>query len=403
LDVLLGGLTLTSLAITVWQWIVGRGFPLHHRVARAGFAPGVSLLKPVRGCDVETEACLESWLNQRYAGPVQILFGVESASDPANEVVQGLLAVHPDRDMQVVVCSEAVGPNAKVSTLTQLERWVRHEIVIVSDADVRVPVDFLENVIAPLHDVQVGVVTCLYRLANPVNWAMELEAIAINADFWSQVLQARSLKPLTFALGAAIAMRRDEVRGIGGFGALAEYLADDYELGRRIAQSGKLVVLSPVVVECWSGPMTFHEVWLHQLRWARTIRSCQPLPFFFSILSNATLWPALWLVWRLVWVEADVRRAVPGAAGLLWALGESGVTWFWALLVSVVCLAVRILSATNLQDKLTRSKRHHRAWWLVPVKDMFAVAVWLLAFLGRRVEWGGRVFRVLRGGKLVIG
>src|SRR6185436_8492557 len=136
---------------------------------------------------------------------------------------------------------------------------------------------------------------CFYRLANPTTLAMHCEALAINADFWSQVLQAQSLKPLDFALGAVMATRRQQLEQIGGFRALINCLADDYQLANRIARHGHRIALSPVVVDCWETPMKWAAVWKHQLRWGRTIRVCQPAPYFFSLLSNATLWPLLWL------------------------------------------------------------------------------------------------------------
>lgn len=401
LDFILGGLTLVSLAITLWQWIVARHFPLHRRVADPAFAPGIAVLKPLKGCDAETASCLRSWLDQDYAGTVQVLFGIDSLDDPAAEVSRALLAAYPHRDVQLVVCPDALGPNAKVATLAQLEGRIQCEVVIISDADVRVPRDFLANVVAPLRDPGVGLVNCFYRLANPTTLAMKGEAIAINADFWSQVLQSQSLKPLDFALGAVMATRRQQLEAIGGFAALAEYLADDYELGHRIATSGQRMVLSTVVVECWSRPLTFRQVWSHQLRWARTIRVCQPLPYFFSILSNATLWPALWLIWRLASVCMAVERAPRGTPGFSLAMELADITLLWALPLGALCLAVRILTAMNLQAKLTQTKHHYPDWWLVPIKDLLGAAVWALAFLGQRIEWSGKWFRVLRGGKLV--
>jgi len=358
------------------------------------------VLKPLKGYDAETAGCLQTWLEQDYAGPLQVLFGIDSAEDPAGELVRSLLAAHPDRNAELVVCHERLGANAKVSTLAQLERRIQQDLVIVSDADVRVPIDFLANVVVPLRDPQVGLVNCFYRLANPTGLAMKGEAVSVNADFWGQVLQAQSLKPLDFALGAVMATRREQLRDIGGFAALADYLADDYELGHRIAASGKRVVLSPVVVECWSHPLNWRQVWAHQLRWARTIRVCQPLPYFFSILSNATLWPVLWLVWELSSGGVALERTTAGTS-LALAIKLSDVFLFWTLPLSAVCLAVRILTALNLQARLTQTRSHYPDGWLVPIKDLLGAAIWALAFLGHRVEWGGRRFRVLRGGKLV--
>ncbi len=322
----------------------------------------------------------------------------------------------------------------------ELERLAKHDLLMISDADVRVPPDFVANIVAtlcpappsqprggkpgravpgapgtdqrraedcaPYHlDDIPGLVCCFYRLANPTTLAMQWEAIAVNADFWSQVLQSRSLKPLDFALGAVMATRRQHLHEIGGFAPLVDCLADDYQLGNRIARRGHSIALSPVVVECWSAPMGWAEVWKHQLRWARTIRVCQPAPYFFSLLSNSTLWPLFWLIIR------------PGASVAACVL---------------LCLLVRILSALNLQHRLNQTPnpagrasprsqtspengghedarppephRHTHApcryAWLIPVKDLLQAAIWLLAFLGNRIEWRGQRLRLRPDGTL---
>ena len=221
-----------------------------------------------------------------------------------------------------------------------------------------------------------GLVCCFYRLANPTTLAMQWEAVAINADFWSQVLQSRSLKPIDFALGAVMATRRQHLREIGGFAGLVDCLADDYQLGNRIARRGYSIAISPVVVECRSAPMGWVAVWKHQLRWARTIRVCQPVPYFFSLLSNATIWPLLWLI---------VRPAPQVAT------------------CALVCLLVRVLTALNLQHRLTRTPPPYARGWLVPIKDLLQSAIWLLAFMGNRIEWRGQRMRLRRDGTLVRG
>ena len=193
------------------------------------------------------------------------------------------------------------------------------------------------------------------------------------AQSWSQVLQSRSLKPIDFALGAVMAIRRQQLQEIGGFDALVDCLADDYQLGNRIARRGYSIALSPVVVECWSAPMGWAAVWKHQLRWARTIRVCQPVPYFFSLLSNATLWPLLWLI---------VQPAAPVAA------------------CAVFCWLVRVLTALNLEQRLTQGRTLFAQGWLVPAKDLLQTAIWLLAFLGNRIEWRGRQMRLRRDGTL---
>src|SRR5688572_14929794 len=189
LAIALGLLALLSFALNVWQFAVAMRFPLHQRSTDHTFTPGITLLKPLKGCDAETEPCLRSWLAQDYRGAVQILFGVASADDLVCPVVEKLLAEFTNLDAQLVKCPQALGPNSKVSTLTQLQPHIRHDLILVSDADVRVPSDFLTNVVFPLRDTEVGLVSCFYKLANPSTLAMRWEAIAINADFWSQVLQ----------------------------------------------------------------------------------------------------------------------------------------------------------------------------------------------------------------------
>lgn len=374
LNWIFGGLAGVSLGLTGWQWLAARRFPLHQRNLDPRFAPALTLLKPLKGCDAETRRCLQSWFAQSYPGPVQILLGVADAEDPVCAVARELIAAHPHCDARLVICPDSLGANAKVSTLVQLETHVKHELILVSDADVRVPPDFLSTLVTPLADSKVGAAFCFYRLANPSNLAMRWEAVATNADFWSQVLMGNSLKPVDFILGAVMLTRQEQLKEIGGWTALVDYLADDYQLGHRIAQRGHRIAICPLVVECWDAPMSWRQVWAHQLRWARTIRVCQPLPYFCSISSNATLWPLLWC-----------------------AVAPSAFT----LVVACGCWSFRMFAAVALQTRLTQTRGHGFDDWLVPVKDLLQVAVWALAFLGNHLEWRGQRYHVLAGGKLV--
>lgn len=373
LSFLLGAVALLSLVLTLWQWLAARRFPLHQRRAPRIPEPPVTLLKPLKGCDAETVACLRSWLTQKYAGAVQVLFGVGAPDDPVCEVVRRLIAEHPECDIELVLCPKQLGPNPKVSKLAQMEGLARHDILVVSDADVRAPPDLLSQLVVPLQDPGVGLVNCFYELAHPVTFGMRWEALGVNADFWSQVLQSQTLKPLDFALGAVMAAPRAQLAAVGGFNALVDDLADDFQLGHRLARHGARVTICPVVVECWSAPMTWREAWRHQLRWARTIRVCQPAAYFLSILNNGTLWPMLW--------------ALACSNPLVWA-------------AAVGCVLVRLGTALDLHRRLTRALDWN-CLWLTPVKDILQCTIWALAFLGNKVEWRGEQLRVLRGGKLV--
>ena len=291
--VILSALALISFGLLLWQFTVAQRFPLHTRVKDNSFAPAVTILKPLKGSDEHTASCLRSWLTQKYRGPVQVLFGAADADDPACFTVKNLLKEFPDCDAELILTSERLGPNGKAANVAQLARHAKHPLLCLADADVRAPEDLLTNIAAPLRDTNVGLVNCFYRLASPTTPAMRWEAVAVNADFWSQVLQSNTLKPQDFALGAVMLTRRKAVEKIGGFETLVDYLADDYQLGNRIAHNRMRIELSPVVVECWDKPMNFRAVWNHQLRWARTIRVSQPVPYFFSILGNATFWAAM--------------------------------------------------------------------------------------------------------------
>ena len=434
LNGILGALAAASFLSTLWQWLAARGFPLHRRGSPPQSAPAVSILKPLKDADGFAESCLRSWLAQEYPGEIQILFGVGSADDPACAIVKKLLVEFPQRDAQLVVCAERLGANAKVSKLAQLEPLAKHEILIVSDADVRVPPDLVGNLVpalsrksvtvlphpdplplgegdplaAPAHDDNgahggprptseaVGLVNCFYRFANPTTAAMQWEAVAVNADFWSQVLQGASFRKLDFALGAAMATRRRQLAEIGGFRALVDCLADDYQLGNRIAQHGYQIEICPVVVECWSAPMGWREVWRHQLRWARTIRVCQPLPYFFSIVSNATLWPWLWVLTALPSATFQSDEGLSGG----WRMG---IPLSVAFVCAVMFGLARLLAAADLQRRLTPSHSPLSNFWFVPVKDLLQAALWLGAFAGNCIEWRGERHRLRRDGTLVKG
>ena len=378
-NVILAVLATLSCVLALWQWLAARRFPLHRKIAADHFAPAISILKSLKGCDATTRESLQSWLKQSYAGPVEIIFGVADEKDPVNETVRALLAENPTVHARLIVCQNLIGTNAKVAKLAQLEKFAAHDLILISDADVRVPADFLANFVAPLRDEKTALVNCFYRLANPTTAAMRWEAVAVNADFWSQVLQSVALKPLDFALGAAILLRRPALAQIGGFAALADCLADDYQLGNRIAKKGHALALCPVVVECWDAPMSWRQVWSHQLRWARTIRVCQPLPYFFSLLANASLWPLLWLCVSLAATKT-----------------------FCGPLTAVAFLLVRMLLAQSLQRRFTPERKLISPAWLVPVKDVLSAAIWLGAFAGNTIEWRGRKLKLRRDGTLML-
>ena len=366
-------LALLSGALMAWQWIAAVRFPLEQRQPLPAITPSVTVFKPVRGADAGTRDALATWLSQTYAGRVEVLFGVADAQDPVVPVIRELLVAHPSAEARLVFCHESTGINRKVNKLVQMAYHASGDVAIISDADVSAPPDLVAQLIAPFTDAAVGLVHCLYRFAAAPTLATRWEAFVVNGDFWSQVLQDHSRRPLHYALGAVMAVRRADLESVGGFAALANYLADDNRLGRLIVGLGRRTHLCPVVVDCHAAPAGWQEVWLHQLRWAVTIRVCQPGPYFFSILANGTLWPLLW--------AALAPSPLSLGAGLVLAL-------------------LRIAQGLALEARFTRRPIWFTHAWIVPLKDLLQVGLWAAAFLRRHVVWRGVRFRVRANGRL---
>ena len=399
---ILSALVLISVLLVLWQFGSALRFTLHDRVADKSFSPAVTLLKPLKHFDEHTAACLRSWLTQKYDGPVQVLFGVADRDDPVCLIVRELLNDFPDKDAELIVADEPLGTNAKVSTLAQLFRHAKHGLICVSDADVSVSEDFLANAVAPLRAPDTGLVNCFYSLANPTTLAMHIEAVAINGDFWSQVLQSNTLKSQDFALGAVMITRRELLEKVGGFESLLDFVADDYRFGNQIAKTGARIELSPVVVACWDKPMGFHEVWKRQMRWARTIRFSQPVPYFFSILGNTTLWITLLALFGNLGGFPLLSESLI-LAQIMSPQTQNVLGWVyvpWVFVIFLIVFAIRVFIAAELERRLTRKLSSSR-WWLVAAKDFLNVAIWAAAFIGNTIEWRGRKFRLIRGGRLI--
>lgn len=367
-----GGLTVLSAGINLWQWAAAGRFPLHKEIAKPASAPGITLFKPLKGADDYTHNCLESWLAQDYSGSTQILFGVADPADPVCAVVRDLIALYRHRDIELVVCEPILGPNAKVSTLTHLQKKAKHPIWLVSDADVFAPEHLLSEVAARFErDPSVALINSFYKLPAPETFGALWEAVAVNADFWSQVCQSNSMRPMRFALGAAMAARREQIERIGGFETLLNQLADDYQLGQRVAAGGGKIALTHSVVECREDAKSFSQIWAHQLRWTRTIRVCQPAPYFFSILSNTTLFAV---------ATALVNPSCPGI---------------------LPSLLVRIATAMHNAYRLTQRREALLDALFVPFKDLLQFVIWLLSFSGNTVVWRNEKFRVCKDGSLL--
>jgi ceramide glucosyltransferase len=334
----------------------------------------VSILKPLKGADPGMYETFRTYCLQDYR-EYEIIFGVSEPDDPAISFVRRLQQDFPEISIQLVVCSENLGANTKVSNLVQMLRAASHDIVIVSDSDIRVESSHLHRVVAPLADSNVGMVTCLYRGIANVRLGSKLESVGISTDFAAGVLVARVIEGgVRFGLGSTLALRRRDLENMGGFEALIDHLADDYELGRGIAEQGLEVRLSEVVVETFLPAYNLREFFAHQLRWARTVRDSRRRGYLGLVLTFGLPWALLlvlasgeaWWSWMLLGVTAFLRSWMAVAVGSA-VLGDSQ--------------AIRFIP-------------------LIPLRDFAAVIVWLSSFGGNTISWRGSSFRV-KDGKLI--
>ena len=303
----------------------------------------------------------------------EIIFGVSEGHDPAIAVVEQLQREFPARAIQLVVCPERLGTNLKVSNLVQMLPHARYEHLIVNDSDIRVAPDYLQRVVSPLAEPSTGMVTCLYRGIPEPTLGSRLESLGISTDFAGGVLVARCLEGVRFGLGSTLAFRRADLSRVGGFEALLDYLADDYQLGHRIAALGKQVRLSEVIVDTFLPAYDFGSFFEHQLRWARSVRDSRRWGYVGMALTYGLPW-------------AVIAAIAAQAAG--WSVALLGFT---ALLRVAVALVV---GKSALQDRFLL-----RLLPLLPVRDFVAVIVWCASFASDTIAWRGSYFH-LRDGKL---
>lgn len=337
-------------------------------------APAVTIIKPVKGVDDDSYDNFASFCSQEYDGQLQIIFAVASPDDPVIEAIRQLQADFTNHDISIVINPAQHGPNQKVSNLINAFPETRHDIIVINDSDISVEADYLNSVTAHFADPQVGLVTSLYRTSEVHGIATALEALGFTTEMIPNVLAARQLEGLTFALGASMAVRRAALADIGGFAALAPYLADDYQLGNQIHRAGWRLVLDNCFVESVINPENLMSVLSRQLRWARTMRVSRPGGYLASGIT-------------LPFLGAFLAALTAPSPQIGLAAG--------ALLYTVRLAVSSIFSRSYVRDNLIP-----RWLWLVPLRDMLAFFTWLLAFLGNRVQWRGSLFVLKPGGKI---
>jgi len=332
--------------------------------------PPVTLLKPLCGLEPNLRQNIASFFDQEYP-TFEIIFGAHSLNDPALAIVEELRQRFPFVPVQVVISGEPTAANAKICSVRKMYAVARHDYLVISDSDVEVRPNYIREVIAPLLDLKVGMVTCLYRGATSGGFWSRLEALGMSVEMTAGVLVSDLLEGMKFALGPTMAIRRDVLDSIGGFDALAAYCADDYVLGERVAGSGNKVVLSTHVIDHVVVNRKLLPSFVHQIRWMKSTRFSRPAGHVASVLSFAMPFGLLGFFTAIV-----VGR--PGVAvGLL-----------------ATALINRILMAVVAGWGVVRDDHALRLCWLYPVRDLMGFAFWVSSFVGNTITWRGHHYRL---------
>jgi ceramide glucosyltransferase len=357
-----------SLAYTVLAILAAQRY-LRARPPALTTEEPVSILKPLAGLDLDLESNLRTFFEQDYTN-FEILFAVRRADDPAAAVVEKLRREYPHVPTSLIVTGEPPYPNAKVYSLECMLAEAAHDLVVMSDSDIRVTPALLSTAAAEFRDPKLGVATCPYRAVAGASVWSRLEATGMNVDFLSGILVARMIEGMQFAVGPTIVARRGAIESIGGFGRMKDYLAEDFLLGKFAAEAGHGVILSSYVVEHHIGNSDFRHNVAHRLRWARSTRRSRPLGY----IGQAFTMP---LPWALA----------------AWALHPA---WWPALALT---LAVRATSAYLVSTRVLGVKPN---WALLPLEDFAAFSFWVAGFFGKTIVWRGRRYLLHSDGRFEL-
>lgn len=349
-----------------------RFFGGRHEVP-TGFAPPVSVLKPVHGLDREAYENYASFCRQHYP-EYEILFNVADESDPAIPVIETIIRDFPKVPIRLLIGAEQLGSFNKVNKLVRMAREAKYDILVVSDSDIRVGPEYLHAVVAPFRDSQVGAVTCLYRGLADDSFGSRLEALGNSSDFDAGVLAGWQLQDVKFTLGATMATTKGRLAEIGGFEALVDLFVDDYELGHRIAALGYRIELISYPVDTVYPRQTLRESFAHQVRWNLAIRNAEPLKGLGLVFVHGLPWALL--------------------AGALAPSARLAAIYLGGYVVLRFAMAWTV-GVWGLRDPLLRRKI-----WMLPLRDAFAFVVWLRSLFNHRVQWRGAEY-IIRDKRLV--
>lgn len=345
---------------------------VHQSQPNRSLLPRISVLKPVSGVDFDARENFLSYLKQDYPN-YEVLFGVLDPEDPAADVIAD--AIRDVENAALHIGSRIEGPNNKVRILDNLMSYASGEIILVTDADTRVSANFLSDIIKPFADDQVGAVTCLYRGVQAKTLGDVLEGLHMTCIFAPGVAAANALRSIDFGLGAAIAIRRNAIDAIGGLESVVDYLADDFQLCRKVADAGYVVELSDLVIDIVLSGEPLQKVIARELRWSRTTRVSRPWGHLGLLLSFG----------------------FANAVGFLTASSFSQIGW----LALAVVTAIRSVTAWYGARVCLNDREFNRRIHLLPVCDLLSLGIWIAGYFSNTVVWRGRSLRLLKDGRIV--
>ncbi len=369
-------LVIAAIAYYLIAFVAGILWSLDRRLQRElglNFTPPISIMIPVRGADEESYENFASFCCQDYPD-FQVLFGCRDAEDSAVPIIRKLQHEFPDAKIELIISANEIGTNAKVSNLQNIYQYAQHDYIFIVDSDIKVQPDYLRRVIAPLQKNNVGMVTCLYRGAKAKSFASLLENIGLSSTFGPEVMTSRMLEGVKFALGSTIAMKREILNKIGGFMAIADFLADDFWLGFLTVKEGFEIVISDVVVAHIPKRETMISMLKHQLRWNKAVRVSRPKGYAGLILTYGIVTSFLLLL---------SLNFTPTASVLF-----------------VGTMVFRLLTAVFGGVILMGDKMLLKNLWLLPIRDFIGFGVWLIGLFGKKVEWRGVKYSLTKDGKL---
>ncbi len=339
------------------------------------FQPPVTILKPVYGLERDLKARLSTACQQDYPD-YQVVFCVQNPEDPALEIVKEVQAEFGRERVSIALHDICAGPNGKVNNLLGGLQVALHDVLVISDSDIRLRRDYLTAIVAPLADDSVGGVCTLFKNAGAGSMFEQLELLSINAEFIPSVLFAEVTGASEFCLGPSVATRQSTLRELGGLESFAEYLAEDYEIGKRIWTSGRKMVLVPYVVDAMLDLDSWSQWWTHQVYWDQNTRVASPKGFFGTILTKSVPFAVLFAL--LTWGDPMGLAVLAGTVAL-------------RLATTAVILRVALRDGEGL-----------RALWLLPLRDVMGLATWFFSYGQRTVIWRDVEYRLTTGGRMVV-